>query len=150
MQEEHVPNVCKIGNHYKNNFDEVMPVVQVCIGNYEIMDVLLDGGSGVNIISEHLQRKLGLKKPQLAPFMVKMTNQRKVQPIRLIQNLKIDSTWCTFKILVIVLKMENTLEAYSMFLEKPWLKQTKVHHDWGNNTVTIIADTKTMTLSIKK
>jgi hypothetical protein len=46
--------------------------------------------------------------------------------------------------------MENTLEAYSMFLEKPWLKQTKVHHDWGNNTVTIIADTKTMTLSIKK
>jgi hypothetical protein len=54
MQEEHVLNVCKFGNHYKNNFDEVMLVVQVCIGNYEIMDVLLDGGFGINIIFEHL------------------------------------------------------------------------------------------------
>ncbi len=44
MQEEHVPNVCRIGTHHKNDFDKVMPVVQVCIGNYEIMDVLLDGG----------------------------------------------------------------------------------------------------------
>ncbi len=49
-----------------------------------------------------------------------------------------------------MLKMEDTLEAYSMLLGRPWLKQTKVHHDWGNNTLTIITDTKTMTLSIKK
>jgi hypothetical protein len=46
--------------------------------------------------------------------------------------------------------MENTLEAYLMFLERPWLKQTNVHHDWGNNILTIIADTKTMALNIKK
>jgi hypothetical protein len=40
-----------------------MPIIQVSIGNYEIMDVLLDGEFEVNIISKHLQRKLGLKKP---------------------------------------------------------------------------------------
>jgi hypothetical protein len=82
MKEEHIPDVCKVGTHYKNDFDEVMPVVQVSIGNYEIMDVLLDCGSKVNIISEHLQKKLALKKPQSTPFMVKMTNQRKVQLVR--------------------------------------------------------------------
>jgi hypothetical protein len=27
--------------------------------------------------------------------------------------------------------MENILEAYSMFLGRPWLKQIKVHLDWG-------------------
>jgi hypothetical protein len=78
MQEEHIPNVYKVGTHHKNAFDEVMFVVQVSIGNCEIMDVLLDGGFGVNIFSEHLQRKLGLKKPELAPFMVRMGDQSKV------------------------------------------------------------------------
>ncbi len=63
MQEEHVPNVCRVGTHHKNDFDEVMPVVHVSIGNCEIMDVLLDGGFRVNIIFEHLWKKLGLKKP---------------------------------------------------------------------------------------
>jgi hypothetical protein len=53
------------------------------------MDVLLDGGFGMNIISEHLQKKLGLKKPQSMPFMVKMADQRKVQPVRLIRTSKL-------------------------------------------------------------
>jgi hypothetical protein len=44
MQKEHVPDVCKVGTHHKNDFDEVMHVVQVCIGNCEIVDVLLDCG----------------------------------------------------------------------------------------------------------
>jgi hypothetical protein len=62
MEEEHGPYVCKVGTHHKNDFDEVMPIVQMSIGNYEIMDVLLDGSFRINIIFEHLQRKLGLKK----------------------------------------------------------------------------------------
>jgi hypothetical protein len=70
--------VCRVGTHHKNDFDEVMPIVQVCVGNCEIMDVLLDGGSRVNIIFEHLRRKLGLKKPQSTPFMVRMENKKKV------------------------------------------------------------------------
>jgi hypothetical protein len=46
--------------------------------------------------------------------------------------------------------MEDTLKAYLMFLGRPWLKQVKAHHDWGNNTLIIIVDTKTMTLNTKK
>jgi hypothetical protein len=72
MQEEHVSDVYRICTHHKNDFDEVMPIVQVSIGNYEIMDVLLDGEFGVNMIYEHLWRKLGLKKPWSMPFKVRM------------------------------------------------------------------------------
>jgi hypothetical protein len=63
MQEKHILDVCKVGTHHKNDFDEVMHVVQVSIGNCKIVDVLLDGGYGINIINENLRRKLGLKKP---------------------------------------------------------------------------------------
>jgi hypothetical protein len=46
--------------------------------------------------------------------------------------------------------MEDTLEAYLMFLGRPWIKQAKSHHDWGNNILTIMVNTKIVTLSTKK
>jgi len=98
MQDEHVLDLCKVGTHHKNDFDEVIPVVQVCIGNYEIMDVLLNSGLRINIIFKQLRRKLGLKKPYSTPFMAKMVDQRKVQLIRLLRKFKIDLARCTFKI----------------------------------------------------
>ncbi len=49
-----------------------------------------------------------------------------------------------------MLQMEDTPEAYLMLLGRPWFKQAKVHQDWGNNTLTITADTNKMTLSIEK
>jgi hypothetical protein len=81
--------------------------------------VLLDGRSGVNIISESLRNKLRLKKLQLAPFVVCMANQHKVQPMGLIRKLKINMAGCVYKISVIVLKMENGVEMYSMLLGSP-------------------------------
>ncbi len=41
-------------------------------------DVLMDYGSSVNIISKSLRKKLKLKRPQLAPFVVQMADQWKV------------------------------------------------------------------------
>jgi hypothetical protein len=37
-----------------------------------------------------------------------------------------------------------------MLLGRPWLKQTKAHHDWGNKTLTITVDTNTVTLNMEK
>jgi hypothetical protein len=82
--------------------------------------------------------------------MVRMINQRKVQLVRLIQNLKINLAHFTLKISITTLQMEDTSKVYSMLLRRPWLKQAKAHHDWGNNTLTTIVDTKTMTLSTEK
>jgi hypothetical protein len=38
--------------------------------------------------------------------------------------------------------MEDTPKAYSTLSRRPSLKQAKAHHEWGNNTLTIIVDTK--------
>jgi len=43
--------------------------------------------------------------------------------------------------------MEDTSKVYLMFLRRPWLKQAKVHHDWGNNILTIITGTNIVTLN---
>lgn len=74
MEEVQIAKVCKVITMKIEDFDEVILVVQVCVGHLEyVKDVLLDGGSNVNIISKSL-RKLGLRKPKLAPFVVKMGN----------------------------------------------------------------------------
>jgi hypothetical protein len=39
---------------------------------------MLDGGSNVNNILESLRKKLGLKRPQLAPFVIMMVEKWKV------------------------------------------------------------------------
>jgi hypothetical protein len=44
--------------------------------------------------------------------------------------------------------MEDTLTTYYVLLGRPWLKQAKAHHDWGNNTFKIIINTQIMTLNI--
>jgi hypothetical protein len=61
----------------------------------------------VYIILNVLRRKLGSRKLQFTPFNVQMTNQRKVYPIGLIYNLKIELGKCTYKDFVKILQMED-------------------------------------------
>lgn len=80
-----------------------------------------------------------------------MANKRKVRPVGLIQNLKIDLAGCSYKIFVKILIMEKGKEAYSMLLGRPWLKQTKATHDWDNNALIITSRDKEITFTtIKK
>jgi hypothetical protein len=66
-----------------------MVVIQVQIGKNTIKDVLLDGGSGINIIIKQLRLKLGLPKLKLAPYNLRMENQTTTKPMGLIKDLKI-------------------------------------------------------------
>jgi hypothetical protein len=51
---------------------------------------------------------------------------------------------------MIMLNMEQGQEAYFMLLSRPWLKQARAHHDWGNNTLTITSKGREVTLSTIK
>jgi hypothetical protein len=66
-----------------------MATIQVQIGKNTIKDVLLDGGSGVNIITKQLRLRLGLPKLKPAPYNLKMANQITTKPMGLIRDMKI-------------------------------------------------------------
>ena len=51
-------------------FDEEMPMISVIVKNRQVPNALIDGGSGVNIITNTLRKKLGLKKIEPAPFTI--------------------------------------------------------------------------------
>jgi hypothetical protein len=51
-----------------------MVVIQIQTGKNTIEDVLLHEGSGANIIIKQLRLKLGLPKPKLAPYNLRMVD----------------------------------------------------------------------------
>ncbi len=54
--------------------DNHVVLIYVQIGKNIVNDVLLDRGSGVNIIMEHLKLKLGLPKSKLTTYNLRMAN----------------------------------------------------------------------------
>jgi hypothetical protein len=66
-----------------------MAIIQVQIGKNLIEDVLLDGGSRINIITEQLRLRLRPLKPKPAPYNLRMADQTTTKPLGLIKDLKI-------------------------------------------------------------
>jgi hypothetical protein len=114
-----------------------MTVIQVQIGKNFIDDVLLDGRFEVDIIIKGLCVQLGLSKHKLAPYNLHMAHQTIVKSLSLIKDLKIHVHGITYTITIIVIKNNVLNSTHSMFLGQPWLKDAKVAHNWGNNTIII-------------
>ena len=70
-------------------YDEQVPVVTVEIANQLVPNVLLDGGSGVNVLSESMCARLGILRFEEVPFAVKMADQRRVQPLGIVRHFEI-------------------------------------------------------------
>jgi hypothetical protein len=60
--------------------DNQMEVIQIQVMK-NIVDVLLDGGVSVNIISKNLRTKLGLPKPRPTPYHLRMVDQSMTKPL---------------------------------------------------------------------
>jgi len=103
-----------------------MAIIQVQIKKNTIEDVLLNRGSKVNIITKQLKLKLGLPKPKLAPYNLKMANQTTIKPVGLIKDLKIYVHGIPYIITFTILQNSVVDFNYSMLLGRPWLKDVNV------------------------
>ncbi len=126
-----------------------MAVIQVQIGKNIIEDVLLDGGSRINIIMEQLILRLGLPKPKPTPYNLRMAYQTTTKLMGFIKDLKIYVHGIPYIITFTVLQNNVVDSSYSM-LGRPWLRDNKVAHDWGSNIVTIQGNWIIKTIKVTK
>jgi hypothetical protein len=105
-----------------------MAIIQVQIGKNAIEDVLLDGGSEINIITKWLRLRLGLPKLKLAPYNIRMIDQTTTKPMGLIRDLKIYVHGIRSRTTFTVLQNSVVDSSYSMLLGRPWLRDAKVAH----------------------
>ena len=130
--------------------DKHMLVISICIGKNIVDDVLLDGGSGVNVITKEERRKLELPKPSLAPFNLKMANGTIAKPTGLLRDVKIHIHSIPYIVTLTVIDCQTIKSDYSMLLGRPWLRNAKVIHDWANDQVQIMGNGTVKTVKINR
>ncbi len=81
--------------------------------------MLLDGGFGVNIITEQLRLKLELPKPKPTPYNLRMAYQTTTKPMGLIKDLKIYVHGIPYITMFTVLQNNVVDFSYSMLLGIP-------------------------------
>ncbi len=111
---------------------------------------MINEGASVNIIIENLRKKLGLPKPRLVPYHLKMVDQSMARPLEIIKNLRIHIHGIPYVATFIVLKNSVVDFSHYMLLGRPWLKDAKVTHDRGNNVINVQGNGTIKTISINK
>ncbi|KAL3678283.1 hypothetical protein R1sor_021239 [Riccia sorocarpa] len=106
------------------------PVVQVQIKGMTLPNILVDGGSGANVISAQLYSKLKGLQLLHAPFNLKMADQRRVLPLGVIKELPIRIGDMSFQIDAVVLPVSASGEQVPMILGRPWLRKNKIRQEW--------------------
>jgi hypothetical protein len=66
-----------------------------------------------------------------------MIDQTITKPLGLIKDLRILVHGIPYAVIFIVIYSSVLDSNYFMLLGHPWLKDVKVSHDWGNNTIAI-------------
>ncbi len=109
-----------------------------------------DGGFRINILIENLKIQLSLSKLNPTPYNLCMANQTIAKPFGLIKNLKIFVHGIPYTITFIVINSNVLDSSYSMLFKHTWLKDAKISHDWGTNTITIEGTGTIKTIPITK
>jgi len=84
-----------------------------------------------------LRLGLELPKPKPTPDNLRMVDQTTTKPVGLIRDLKIYVHGIPYITTFTIFQNSVVDYNYSMLLGRPWLRDVKVAHDWGNNIVTI-------------
>ncbi|KAG6552933.1 hypothetical protein Mapa_005466 [Marchantia paleacea] len=102
------------------------PKIEVRINGRDVSDVLVDGGSAVNAMSERLLKKLGMKLSRPSNIIVGMANKQKVRPIGVVD-----------KVVVSVMGVQTLLSfqvleeaSYDLLLGRPWLRAVRTTDRW--------------------
>jgi hypothetical protein len=66
-----------------------------------------------------------------------MADQSMTTPFKIIKNLKIHIHGIPYVAIIIILQNNVVDSNYAMLLGRPWLKDAKVTHNWGNNVIIV-------------
>ena len=98
--------------------DTSSPAITTIVKGKEIAGTIIDGGSGVNVISRKTCDNLGIREWELCPFWLRMADTSSVRPTGLIQDLEVTIVGHVFHISVVVLQL-NVQGAYPLLLGRP-------------------------------
>ena len=110
--------------------DTNSPAITAIIKGRELPGTIVDGGSGVNVISLQTCDTLGIQEWEPCPFWLQMADTSSIRPTGLIWDLEV-----TIRISAVVVQL-NAPGAYPLLLGSPWITTTHIKHNWQKNMIT--------------
>ena len=95
--------------------DTSSPAITIIVKGKEIAGTIIDGGSGMNVISRRTCDTLGIREWEPFPFWLGMADTNSVPPTGLIRDLDVTIRGHAFRISVVVLQV-NVQGAYPLLL----------------------------------
>ena len=111
---------------------DVKPIeIEVMIVDKVIPNVLVDGGSGLNILPDDTMKRLGLSLTGPSPFIINMANQSLAVPLGMIKDCRISTGGEEYVVTFHVIKMNSSKDTFPLLLGRPWLRMSNAIVDWG-------------------
>ena len=101
------------------------------------MIVLVDEGSGLNILPEHTMKRLDLSLTDPSPFMINMANQSPAAPLGMIKDCRISMEGEEYVVTFHDIKMHSNKDTFLILLGRPWLRMADIIVDWGGTKPSI-------------
>jgi len=112
--------------------------IEVMLVDKVIPNVLIDGGSGLNIMPLHTMEKLGLSLTGPSPFVLNMADQSPAKPLGQITNCKIITGGEEYMVTFHVIRMHTAKESFPLLLGRPWLRMANATIMWGGDKPAIV------------
>ena len=122
-------------------------VIHMQLGQFELSNVLVDGGSGVNVMSNKLREKMGLPFPKAAQFILRMANDAPVTPLGILSSVAITTHGVTTPATFVVIEMPERSN-FPVILGRPWLRDMDAIHDWSRNQIRIHRHGRTIVIPV--
>ena len=122
-------------------------VIHLQLGHHELTNVLVDGRSGVNVMSDHLRRHLGLPQPKTAKFILRMANDDPVTPLGILATVAITTHGVSTLASFVIINMPNNSN-FPVILGRPWLRDMNAIHEWSRNQIRIQRQGKTVIILV--
>src|SRR5450631_4242228 len=105
--------------------------IEVMVVDKVVPNVLVNGGSGLNILPEHTMKRLGLSLTSPSPFIINMANQSPAVPLGMIKDCRISTGGEEYVVTFHVIKMHSNKDTFPILLGRPWLRMADAIVDWG-------------------
>ena len=105
--------------------------IEVMVVDKVVPNVLVDGGSGLNILPKHTMNRLGLSLTCPSPLIIDMANQSPAVPLGMIKDCRISTGGKEYVVTFHVIKMHSNKDTFPILLGRPWLRMADAIVDWG-------------------
>ena len=124
----------KLGQYFKSDYSNTIILISY---HHKKVEAILDAGVGKSIMTKQCWEKWGTPPMDKTSLIVKLVDGTTTRQVGVVKDLKIRTFGITYHVWFVVMDFKNPTDSYDIILGRPFLRSTRIVHDWSSNTIYI-------------